>query len=207
MSDENCRKTIESGLKRLIISIDGVDQEAYGKYRIGGSLERVIEGTKNLIRWKKEMNSKSPFILWQFIVFRHNEHQIEDIRSLAKELGVDQLAIKTAQIYDFSNGSDLIPTKPKYSRYKELKQGFSIKNKLLNHCWRMWSGCVITWDGKIAPCCFDKDASYQLGDVSKENFDSIWTGSEYSRFRRLILKSRSNIDICRNCSEGTKIWS
>ncbi|MBR9918965.1 radical SAM protein [bacterium] len=207
LNDENCKQTVESGLKKLIISIDGIDQDSYAKYRIGGKLDKVLEGTRNMVRWKKEMKSKSPFIVWQFIVFSHNEDQIPEIKKLAKEVGVDKLAIKTAQLYDFETGSERLPSNDKYRRYKEENGKYNIKNKLLNHCWRMWHSCVITWDGKVAPCCFDKDASYRLGDLQTHSFKEIWGNSEYSRFRRLILKSRSNIDICQNCSEGTKIWS
>jgi radical SAM protein with 4Fe4S-binding SPASM domain len=207
LNDENCKKTIESGLNRLIISIDGVNQESYGKYRIGGKLDKVIEGTRNIVKWKKEMKSKTPFIMWQFIVFGHNEHEIDEIKALAEEVGVDHLALKSAQIYDFDKGSDLLPKNPKYARYSKAGDSYKIKNGLLNQCWRMWHGCVVTWDGKIVPCCFDKDASYQLGDISKVNFKDIWQGQEYQRFRRLILKSRSNIEICKNCSEGTKVWN
>ena len=207
LNDDNCVETIKSGLKRLIISIDGIDQESYGKYRIGGQLEKVLAGTKRLMTWKKEMNSSTPFVIWQFIVFRHNEDQIDAIRSLAREVGVDHLAIKTAQIYDFETGSDLMPLNPKYRRYDTAKQGFSIRNKLLSHCWRMWHNAVVTWDGKVVPCCFDKDASYRMGDFKKASFKQIWNAAEYQRFRNLILKSRKNIDICKNCSEGTHIWN
>ena len=207
LTDENCKQTIESGLDRLIISIDGVQQETYGKYRIGGNVEKVINGTRNIMQWKSKMKSKTPFVIWQFIVFRHNENEIEEIKKLAKEVGVDQLKIKTAQIYNFEDNADLIPKNEKYSRYGKSGISYKIKNKLLSHCWRMWHACVITWDGLIAPCCFDKDASYRLGDIKKLSFKQIWNGKEYSRFRKLILKSRSNIDICQNCSEGTKIWS
>ena len=206
MTDANCKKTIESGLSRLIISIDGVSQESYGKYRIGGKLDKVIEGTKNMVKWKKATGSKTPFIMWQFIVFGHNEGEIEEIQQLAKEVGVDHLALKTAQIYNFEQGSDLLPKNPKYSRYEKKGLTYKIKNGLLSHCWRMWQGCVITWDGKVVPCCFDKDATYRLGELENMTFQKIWQGDEYNRFRRLILRSRSNIDICKNCSEGTKVW-
>ena len=207
LTDDNCKKTIESGLSRLIISIDGVKQESYGKYRIGGSLEKVIEGTKNIVKWKKEMGSKTPFIMWQFIVFGHNEGEIEEIRKLSKEVGVDYLALKTAQIYNFEEGSDLLPKNPKYSRYVKQGVAYKIKNGLLNHCWRMWHACVITWDGKVVPCCFDKDGEYRLGELNSSTFKQIWRSQGYERFRKLILKSRKNIDICKNCSEGTTVWS
>jgi radical SAM protein with 4Fe4S-binding SPASM domain len=205
LDDSNCQKTIESGLNRLIISIDGANQGSYEKYRIGGNLSKVIEGTKNIVQWKKKLKSKTPFIIWQFIVFGHNEHEVDDIEKLAKEIGVDHLSIKTAQIYNFESGSDLLPKDPKYSRYIKKGLSYKIKNGLLSHCWRMWHACVITWDGKVVPCCFDKDGTYQLGGLNNHPFKAIWKGEEYNRFRRLILKSRKNIDICQNCSEGTKI--
>lgn len=206
LSDENCVETIRSGLDRLIISMDGISEDTYKKYRIGGDLEKVIEGTKNLVQWKRKMKSKTPFIIWQFIVFSHNEHELSELKTIASNIGVDQLKLKSAQIYDFESAIDLIPKNPKYARYSIKKAGYAIKNKLLNHCWRMWQGCVITWDGKIVPCCFDKDATYRLGDISDKTFTEIWHGQAYSSFRTLLLKSRKNIDICKNCSEGTKVW-
>ncbi len=206
LTPENAKKTIESGLNRLLISIDGVDQDAYGKYRVGGSLQKVLDGTRNLIEARKQSGKKGLRIIWQFIVFAHNEHQLPAIRTLAKEYGVDELAIKTAQIYDYAEGSDLLPQNEKYRRYTEMSAGFVIKNELLDHCWRMWQSCVITWDGKVVPCCFDKDATHQLGDMKTESFRSIWHSEAYHNFRQQVLHGRSNIEICKNCSEGTKIW-
>jgi major membrane immunogen (membrane-anchored lipoprotein) len=79
---------------------------------------------------------------------------------------VDEVALKTAQVHDYEQGSSLIPREERYSRYKLMPDGtYKLKNKLLNHCWKMWHSCVITWDGKIVPCCFDKDASYVMGDL------------------------------------------
>ena len=83
---------------------------------------------------------------------------------------------------------------------------FKIKNKLLNHCWRLWNSCVITWDGKIVPCCFDKDGTYRLGDLNDMSFEQIWKGPAYHQFRKQIIKGRQYIDICKNCSEGTSVW-
>jgi len=82
-----------------------------------------------------------------------------------------------------------------------------VKSSLDNHCWRMWSGAVVTWDGKVVPCCFDKDATHEMGNLSKEDFNSIWKGPTYTAFRKQLLKGRKEIDICKNCSEGTKVWA
>lgn len=202
------KKTVESGLDKLIISIDGVTQETYSAYRRDGQLEKVLEGTKNILHWKKELKSKSPYVIFQFLVVKPNEHEIEAARKLAAEIGVDEIRFKTAQVYDYENGNPLIPVNEKYSRYKKLPNGkYRIKNKLVNQCWRMWQGCVITWDGLVVPCCFDKDATHRLGQLGEESLRNIWYGKQYRKFRSSILRSRKEIDICQNCSEGTKVWA
>jgi radical SAM protein with 4Fe4S-binding SPASM domain len=207
LKDEVAKKTIESGLDRLIISIDGTTQETYEQYRIGGNLEKVIEGTKNIIKWKKELKSATPHIIFQFLVVKPNEHQIPEVLQLANDLGVDELRLKTAQVYEYENGNELIPTIEKYSRYKKMPDGtWKIKNKMINSCWRMWQSCVITWDGGVVPCCFDKDATHQLGQLKEQNFQQIWQNQSYKNFRTALLTDRSQIDICKNCTEGTKVW-
>lgn len=207
LTDTNARHTVESGLDRLIISIDGTTQETYQAYRIGGNLNKVLEGTRNIIKWKRQLKSKTPFVVFQFLVVRPNEHQLNDVKKLAVEMGVDDVWFKTAQIYDYAQGSPLIPTIDYYSRYQNNGNGtYRIKNKLLNHCWKMWHSCVITWDGLVVPCCFDKDAEYRMGDLKKQSFQSLWHGTRYINFRKALLQSRGQIDMCKNCTEGTKVW-
>ncbi len=208
LNDEAAKKTIESGLDRLIISIDGTTQDVYENYRVGGQLSKVIEGTKNIVKWRKQLKSKTPMIVFQFLVVKPNEHQIEAVKKLGTELGVDDVWFKTAQVYDYENGNDLIPTIEKFSRYKKNSSGkWSIKNKLLNHCWKMWHSCVVTWDGWVVPCCFDKDAQHKLGSLKQQSFKELWRNKSYQNFRTSLLKARSEIDICTNCTEGTKVWS
>jgi len=208
LTDQNAKKTVESGLDRLIISIDGTTQDVYEKYRVGGKLKKVIEGAKNIVKWKKQLNSKTPFVFFQFLIVRPNEHQVEDIRLLASEVGVDEIRFKTAQVYDYKNDPNkLIPRNSKFSRYKKDQEGeFQVRNSLQNHCWRLWHATVISWDGLVVPCCFDKDAQHTLGDLKGKSFKEIWKNADYINFRKQILKSRKNIDICSNCSEGTKVW-
>jgi radical SAM protein with 4Fe4S-binding SPASM domain len=208
LDDENAKATVLSGLDRLIVSIDGTTQESYESYRIGGKLDKVIEGTRNILRWRRQLRARTPHVVFQFLVVRPNEHQVPAVYTLARELGVDRVALKTAQIYDYKNGSDLIPLDEKYSRYSRDENGvYSIKNELLNHCWKMWQSCVITWDGKVVPCCFDKDAHYVMGDLSENSFREIWQSEAYQQFRASLLRSRSEIEMCTNCTEGTKVWA
>ncbi len=208
LTDEAARKTVESGLDRLIISIDGTTQEVYKQYRVGGTLNKVIEGAKNIVKWKKKLKSKTPFVFFQFLVVKPNEHQIEDIKLLGKEVGVDEVRFKTAQVYDYENDpNQLIPVNEKFSRYRKNASGNYIsKNKLTNRCWKLWHANVITWDGLVVPCCFDKDASHRLGNLKTQSFKQVWNNDNYKQFRRDLMTSRKNIDICANCSEGVSVW-
>lgn len=203
LNDENARKTIESGLDRLVISVDGTTQETYEQYRIGGTLENVLQGARNLVKWKKQMGANHPHIIFQFLVVRPNEHQIPDIYRLAKEIGVDEVKLKSAQVYDYEQGNPLIPTQERYARYRQNADGsWSVKHAMANHCWKLWHACVITWDGWVVPCCFDKDAEHRLGDLRKMSFRELWQGADYQHFRKKILLGRNQIDICTNCTEG-----
>jgi radical SAM protein with 4Fe4S-binding SPASM domain len=209
ISEKKAQEIVSSGLDRLIISIDGMTQQTYETYRVHGSLEKVINGTKELIRAKNKLKSQTPHLIFQFLVVKPNEHEVDEVFKLANTLGVDEVRLKTAQVYDYKNGNPLIPDNENYSRYLKQKDGtFKLKVGIGNHCWRMWSSCVFTWDAKIVPCCFDKDATFQLGSLldNIENFSQIWRSKPYNQFREQILQDRSQIEICKNCSEGSKVW-
>ena len=208
LDKERAKRTVESGLDRLIISIDGTTQQTYESYRKGGKLDTVLEGVQNLIHYRKEKASKKPFIIFQFLVVKPNEHQVDEMKSLAKDMGVDELRFKTAQIYDYENGHPLIPDNPKYARYvPNSKGGYRLKYDLTNQCWKMWHSAVITWNGHVVPCCFDKDAKHSMGSLNEASFGSIWRNEKYNAFRTKVLRGRKHIDICSNCTEGCKVWA
>ena len=206
LTEESAIQTVKSRLDRIIISMDGTDQHTYEKYRIGGKLENVISGIENLVAARKGLRKKTPFIIIQFILFQHNIHQMKEAKSLARKLGVDKIEFKTAQVYNFEKGSELIPNQQKYSRYRQNGiSGYSIKSNFLNKCWKMWHSCVMTWNGDIVPCCFDKDAKYTMGNIHNQTFTDIWNGPNYLDFRSRLFENRKEIDICKNCTEGLKV--
>ncbi len=207
INEQKAEEIIHSGLDRLIISIDGLTQETYENYRVHGELNKVIQASKLLVDTKKRLQSKTPHLIFQFLAVRQNEHEVKQVFELANELDIDEVRIKTAQFYDYENGNALMPENEEYSRYKRKKDGtYTLKHETGNHCWRMWSSSVLTWDGKVVPCCFDKDAQHVLGSIQDTDFTQIWKSGKYKAFRSAILTNRNGIDICQNCSEGAKVW-
>lgn len=213
LTPENVRSTIESGLDKLIISLDGIDAETYEQYRSGGNFDKVITGIKEIVKQKKTSGSKKPRVVLQFLILKSNQHQVNQIRQLGKDLGVDKVELKTAQFYEFKEGNPLMPDDQRFSRYKKIQINYEdpaqyeIKNRQPNHCFRMWSSCVVTWNGEVVPCCFDKDASFKMGKLNDRSFEQTWKDESYHEFRKKIFCSRKSIDICTNCTEGTGITS
>ena len=200
---------VHSGIDRLIISIDGATQDAYASYRIGGQLDKVLAGTRAVLEARRHLRNRTPHVVWQFLVVGPNEHQLGDLRRMAAAYGVDEFVVKTAQIEDPRDGHPLLTRDPALRRYDRDPEGrWTLRNPLLDQCWRMWQGAVITWDGRVVPCCFDKDAQHAMGVAEDaEGFRNIWTSPDYKAFRRSVFADRSEIDMCRNCSEGTQVWA
>ncbi len=226
LTEEVCRGLVNAGLDRIIISLDGADQESYEAYRRGGELRKVKEGIRNLNRIRRETGSEKPYIVIQFLVFRHNWEQIHKVKKLAKEWGADKVRIKSAQVEYPKTADEWIPVKSdladtgvqdmtcievadKYSRYEKSPSGeWRLKGSLQNRCKRLWQTTVITSDGIVVPCCFDKRAQFPMGRVGEKNremvsgFALIWKGKAYQDFRKKVLSDRKMIAICTNCTEG-----
>lgn len=201
IDNDTAKAIVESGLDKLIVSLDGVDDSSYTAYRKNGSTEKVLNALTSLKHHKKIMASPKPFVEVQFLVLKTNEEELPAIKALCKKYGVDRLRVKTAQIYDYNNtGREFIPTNTKLSRYKKKGDCYVIKNKLTNRCFKMWHAAVVTWDGLLLPCCFDKDAGYAMGNVLEEDLKKLWKSPDYDRFRKAILSNRKAIAMCCNCT-------
>lgn len=201
----DAKDIINSGLDRLIVSLDGATQETYNKYRINGSLEKVLNNVRSLIQVKKELHKSTPHIIWQFLVMKHNEHEIDTIKKLAKDIGVDECSLKTVQIYAKEDIKNFLPNNPKYRRYKINGDNFELKFGIKNRCYRIWNQPVINWNGEMAVCCFDKDNLIKLGNIKYNSFLDLWQSKDFMSFRQTILTNRAKYDICRNCGEGVSL--
>ncbi|MBN2461800.1 MAG: SPASM domain-containing protein [Candidatus Cloacimonetes bacterium] len=196
---------IKTGLDSLIISLDGATQETYNRYRINGKLATVLENVRNIVAAKNKLNSRTPFLRWQFLILKHNEHEIEKIRALAKQYEIDHLEFKTAQIYNREDIENFLPRDHKLCRYKVENGNFELKVGIRNRCRRIWTSPTINWDGEVSICCFDKDLDFPLGNIIEKNLLDIWKSAKVNHIRQRILRDRGSIPICCNCGEGVKL--
>ena len=184
---------VASGLDRIIISMDGLTEASYNAYRVGGSLEQ----TKAALRYLREAKGEKPIIELQVLRLKTNEQEWADFERQYKQLGADCLTFKTAQLYNYSDGHPLMPTNARYSRYIQGEDGHYHRRPLRRGCFRVWSGCVITTDGEVLPCCYDKAHAYAYGNIMESSLKELFTGTKAQQFRLAALDERPHI--CQEC--------
>lgn len=190
---------------KIIFSLDGLDEISYQNYRVGGTFKQADEALQLIVEAKRKLDLHKPFIELQFIVMNQNEHLLEEVKAYANRRSVDRLVFKTMQISSYENALKFLPGKSDYSRYILSKGSYKLKGNYKDHCFALWRTGVITWDNKMVPCCFDKDASYVLGNINKTPIKEIWKSEFYQKFRLGLLQNRKAINMCSNCTEGLKV--
>ena len=205
ITPKNIDKLIENVPDKIIFSLDGLDEESYQNYRVGGTFKKADDALNLLIEAKRKLKLKKPFVELQFIVMKQNEHLIEEVNAYSESRGVDRLVFKTMQVSSYDNAIKFLPTDGKYSRYIISNGDYKLKGKQSNHCFALWRTAVITWDKRMVPCCFDKDANYHLGDLRKNSIKEIWKSESYQKFRLGVLTNRKGNPMCNNCTEGLKV--
>jgi radical SAM protein with 4Fe4S-binding SPASM domain len=183
---------VRSGLNRIILSMDGLTQETYNAYRIGGDLQKC----KDALRWLREAKDSLTIEL-QVLRLRSNEHEWETFKREYKALGADRLVFKTAQLYDYADGHPLMPSDPQYSRYEKGADGHYHRKPISRGCFRAWSGAVITTTGEVLPCCYDKGHAYSFGNILSASLTDLYNNEKAVSFRKAALKHQH--PICQEC--------
>jgi len=207
-SREFCDDVVKSRLQKLIICLDGADQDTMSKFRRGSHFEEIIKGIRLMTDAKRNLNSKTPVIELQYIVMKHNEHQRAQIRQIATQLGVDIFCEKAVGLDsgdpNFQDmAKELLPDDLALSRFYRKEDGtFALRGEITNYCSKIFQSAVINSDGTVVPCCYDLYSRYIMGNIFKEDLKKIWRNTKYKRFRRQVLTNRRSIPMCNICSEG-----
>lgn len=203
---DDIRKLIATKLDKLIVSVDGASNQTYLAYRKKGNFEKVIENLKIIGEEKKRIGTSTPYTELQFIIMKHNEHEIPIIREIAEKIKVDCLVLKpvTFNNADWHNPEILsqyreyMPSLEKYQVYHLTPNSIEWKEKIKNKCDSLWRTMVILWDGIIVPCCLDPHGEIKMGTISS-GIKNIWNNAKYRNLRRQIIKNKKNISLCSNC--------
>ena len=196
MTEEMAEALVQAGLSRIIVSMDGLTQATYGAYRIGGDIEKA-KAALQYVRGAKEQYGGKTVIELQCLRLKTNEHEWKELKRQYKALGADCLSLKTAQLYDYENGHDLMPSDARYSRYEQGADGSYHRKKRSRGCLRVWSGVVVTTIGEVLPCCYDKSHAYSYGNIQDAPIAELFKNEKAMAFRRAAMSEQPKI--CQEC--------
>lgn len=198
LSENLARELIESDLDYLIVAIDGMTNESYSKYRIGGNLTKVLNNLNLLLHTKKNLRSRKPHIILSFLPNRYNENEIpkaieffkqQDASFTVGKLRLDMCDEVTKTKNDIVQFRDWLPLNPDLSVYdKDLNKSFS------DFCNWPWELICIQPEGNISPCCAVYSQKYDFGNVLNASFTKIWNGKKYRDARKIIKTNNLNND-------------
>ena len=183
LSDERIESIVSSGLSHLTICLDGMSQETYQRTRVGGSIDWVMSNLERTCTARDRLRQKLPRIEVQYLMYQHNEHEIEQANEICNRLGVDQFAAKWG---DLGNLTDFLPQKYRIEGPKEPYR--------LPLCHWPYASTVIKFNGDVIPCCnyrageqYIPGRDYRvLGNVFEQDLQEIWNSEEYRSIRRLV---------------------
>lgn len=201
LDEKRADALLASGLDVLIVSIDGASQATYETFRRGGDFEQAAGMIERLCTEKRRRGLLKPRVELQFIVMRHNEHELDEMRRLASVWGVDRLRVKTVGADDEENRG-LVPTSRLLSRY-DAEGRHSVEHPF---CTMAWDHTVINVDGSVTPCCYlrpDMGEEFVMGNAFETPFVEIWRGAKYRAFRAAMLAGRRSMPVCGKCRGGT----
>lgn len=197
LTSTRAKELIASGLDYLSISIDGATRKVYEKFRVGGDFKKVVTYTRNLVKLKNMLKSTLKIEI-QFIIMRHNEHEIEAIEKLARKLGVNRLRLKTVLVKK-DEWQYLLPRNEYYNRYS-----FNAEEA---QCRKPLHEVVINCDGTVIPCCYivgNDIEKFKIGNVFEQSLGEILDSEKYKAFVRICSTQKRSLSSCRHCPEGNQ---
>ena len=153
----------KSERSRMVFCLDGL-HDVLPLYRINASYDKIIENALAFM----EGGGKTE---WRMIIFKHNQHQLEDAKALAKQYGFHKFS------YQYSNRKDVEPFTYKGKEYnlepQDLwKEWETIKNERLKHedvgnivCkFQVVNSVYVDYLCRVWPCCYLPSAKYLIGE-------------------------------------------
>ncbi len=205
----------------VLFGIDGLE-DTHSLYRIGTNFNHIIRNAKTFIKSGGRAR-------WNFITFKHNEHQMEECRLLAKELGFESfhekqtsrfIGSKEFQVFDREGNMThtlLPPGEQKIAfidrktveNYRQVIKTATIKCQVEEE-----KSIYIDAQGYLWPCCFLASVPYQHSTPDKlvygfmqDSIDSLNTAiTKFGSINKLDLHQHTIKDII-DSNEWQTVWN
>lgn len=201
---DKMEELIDAGTSEILFSLDGTTDEVYEKYRVRGHRGMAVENLRRLVAARDARGNGRTRIILQFVVMKHNQHQIGDLITLAGDLGVDEVSLQPVCVNDFFEEPREIlaerwtPGDSPYVMHPDTKPADTVRRPPL--CvWAIQS--VVLFNGDVTVCCFDASGRIVVGNAFEPGgFAAVWHSDAYRSARRKVLLQE--YDICARCDVG-----
>jgi organic radical activating enzyme len=188
---DKAERLVASGLATLGVSLDGATQAVYEQYRRRGDIATVLENVRLINEAKKKLGRQNPAVVWEYHLFSHNLHEVEQARTMAAELGMTFAVSK-----GWVSGADWDP--------QGTYNGQFVTNP--GPCSFLWEHAVIHNDGGVAPCCgtFYREDDYGAirnvaarparaeptvtsSELEGRTFREVWNNGRFVKSREMFV--------------------
>lgn len=201
--DIDLEALVDSGLDMLIVSMDGITQETFEKFRAGGQIQRLRRFTEAVIDTKRRLKNERLKINIRVVATSENEQEIEAVRSYAREIGADLFSVKSVSLYYEDDPDD--PHLPQDRNLRSFQyQGREEAEKyrqMPNMCRKPWKYPTLRYDGTLLFCECDHMKEAVLGNVfDAGSFRKVWRGTAAADYRKRFKRNGEiDLDFCRRC--------
>jgi MoaA/NifB/PqqE/SkfB family radical SAM enzyme len=190
ITEKSAEALIKSGVTDIIVSIDGMSQDVYASYRVGGKVDRAIGALNRLQKVNLQLGAKVN-IMPQFIVFRHNQHEMKYFADLCRSL---HLRPTFKAPYLRNRNSSYSPSD--YTQFiRPVYHDISALRSAMTECPNVKDVFTILLDGSAVICCHDYQKATCFGNIYQQSVEEIWNSAEFKKVRHCISSGNAP-DFC-----------
>jgi len=212
-AEDDATRLIKSGLDMLTVSLHAASQETFAIYQPGKDFGDAMAKVKHLVDTRKKLKSSTPVIQLNFVVTKHNEHEVEKFRHMAEALDCKPIFStasmnlrfldKDKKLQPLGLAKDMLEKKTRdhledwlpenedyvldsYQAIRETgaQDGEQFNGNKTYNCSWPWRQTVINWDGGVSTCCGSFEESDDIASVIDQPFKKVWNSEKYRLARR-----------------------
>ena len=150
-------------------------------------------------------------VKWQFLVFRHNEHEIDQAKQVYKDWGADSIVFQGPQMpFEPHNDGIELSTIPQYNirhpshPYNETTQKHLASGR---PCSWPFGIFVLNPNGSVSPCCASPEERHDWGRYDpSQGFFAVWNNPTFRRGRALVAKMSKRHDVSGSQLQEISNW-
>lgn len=189
LNEEMSKFLIESGVTRVVISLDAATEDTYKIIRSKNELKKVENNILKLVELKKKYKTDLPVVRLSYVVQKENIDELKVFKS------------KWENIVDYIDIQEQIDFNPVKEIEKwDTEKNFEIGDEILPNaiCSYPFNSLHLYADGEIRPCCNFYGLGLPLGNIKKISLEEAWQGEKIKKIREGLLTKKPN-RVCKEC--------